>query len=249
MAVGGEDLGRSNGEGLIADRAYEELRDRIVTLKLPPGMVLREDELMAELAIGRTPLRDAIKRLALEGLVAVQSRRGTTITPVDSSDIMHITEVRADLEGLAAELAALRMTEDARTTCHERLEWLRALDRRTDPEALMRMDTEIHRFTWHEAQNPYLVRDHSSATGRCRLRIWYLVIDRVPGLAGSVHHQEQLLEALIDRDAPAARRIMREHVLEFQREVLLAFSRPTPERLTTPDPIDISEAVIHQPSV
>jgi len=51
------------------------------------------------------------------------------------------------------------------------------------------------------------------------------VIDRVPGLAGSVHHQEQLLEALIHRDAPAARRIMREHVLEFQREVLLAFSR------------------------
>jgi DNA-binding GntR family transcriptional regulator len=57
------------------------------------------------------------------------------------------------------------------------------------------------------------------------LRIWYLVIDHVPGLAGSVHHQEQLLEALIHRDAPAARRIMREHVLEFQREVLLAFSR------------------------
>jgi DNA-binding GntR family transcriptional regulator len=57
------------------------------------------------------------------------------------------------------------------------------------------------------------------------LRIWYLVIDRVPGLAGSVHHQEQLLEALINRDAPASRRIMREHVLEFQREVLLAFSR------------------------
>jgi DNA-binding GntR family transcriptional regulator len=47
----------------------------------------------------------------------------------------------------------------------------------------------------------------------------------VPGLAGSVHQQEQLLEALINRDAPAARRIMREHVLEFQREVLLAFSR------------------------
>src|SRR5688572_11182565 len=86
MAVGGQDLGRGNGDRLIADRAYEELRDRIVTLKLPPGTVLREDELMAQLAIGRTPLRDAIKRLALEGLVAVQPRRGTTITPVDSSD-------------------------------------------------------------------------------------------------------------------------------------------------------------------
>jgi DNA-binding GntR family transcriptional regulator len=224
MAVGDEDLGRSNGDRLIADRAYEELRDRIVTVKLPPGTVLREDELMAQLAIGRTPLRDAIKRLAFDGLVAVQPRRGTTITPVDTSDIMHITEVRADLEGLAAELAALRMTEEARDECHERLEQLRALDRGTDPEALMRMDTEIHRFTWHTAQNPYLVQSLERYFS-LSLRIWYLVIDRVPGLAGSVHHQEQLLEALINRDAPAARRIMREHVLEFQREVLLAFSR------------------------
>ena len=224
MAVGDEDLGRRNGDRLIADRAYEELRDRIVTVKLPPGTVLREDELMAQLAIGRTPLRDAIKRLALEGLVAVQPRRGTTITPVDTSDIMHITEVRADLEGLAAELAALRMTEEARDACHERLERLRALSRGSDPEALMRMDTEIHRFTWHAAQNPYLVQSLERYFS-LSLRIWYLVIDRVPGLAGSVHHQEQLLEALFDRNAPAARRVMREHVLEFQREVLLAFSR------------------------
>jgi DNA-binding GntR family transcriptional regulator len=227
MAVGGEDLGQNNGDRLIADRAYEELRDRIVTLKLPPGMVLREDELMAQLGIGRTPLRDAIKRLALEGLVDVQPRRGTTITPVDSSAIMHITEVRAELEGLAAELAALRMTEEARATCHEHLELLRALARGTDPDELMRMDTEIHRFTWHASQNPYLVETLERYFS-LSLRIWYLVIDRVPGLAGSVHHQEQLLEALIDRDAPAARRIMREHVLEFQREVLLGFSRTAP---------------------
>ena len=226
MAVGGEDLERSNGDRLIADRAYEELRDRIVTVKLPPGTALREDELMAQLAIGRTPLRDAIKRLALEGLVAVQPRRGTTITPVDTSDIMHITEVRADLEGLAAQLAALRMTEDQRDACRERLERLCALDRGTDPESLMRMDTEIHRSTWHAAENPYLVQSLERYWS-LSMRIWYLVIDRVPGLAGSVHHQEQLLEALIDRDGPAARRIMHEHVLEFQREVLLAFSRVT----------------------
>jgi DNA-binding GntR family transcriptional regulator len=60
MAYGGEDLERGNGDRLIADRAYEELRDRIVTVKLPPGTALREDELMAQLEIGRTPLRDAI---------------------------------------------------------------------------------------------------------------------------------------------------------------------------------------------
>ena len=94
---------------LFADRAYHELRDRIVTLRLPPGTVLREDSLMRELDVGRTPLREAVKRLALESLVAVQPRRGTFVSPVEASDIVHITEVRAELEGYAAELAALRM--------------------------------------------------------------------------------------------------------------------------------------------
>jgi DNA-binding GntR family transcriptional regulator len=222
----GEPLGqsRSAAERLMADRAHEELRDLIVTLKLAPGALLREEELMAQLGIGRTPLRDAIKRLSLEGLVAVQPRRGTTITPVDVSDIVHITEVRAELEGLAAELAALRMSEEELAACRQWVQRLGDLDRRTGPEGLMRMDTEIHRFTWRAAGNPYLVQtlDRYFALSS---RVWYMVIDRVPGLAGAVHHHETLLDALIDRDPPRARRAMREHVLEFQREVLLAFSQ------------------------
>src|SRR5918992_2006893 len=82
---------------LVAERAYAELRDRIVTLHLAPGTVLREDELMSEMGIGRTPLREAVKRLALENLVAVQPRIGTYVTSVDAADIVHISEVRAEL--------------------------------------------------------------------------------------------------------------------------------------------------------
>jgi DNA-binding GntR family transcriptional regulator len=99
---------------LVADRAYVELRDRIVTLHLAPGTALREDELMNEMGIGRTPLREAVKRLALENLVAVQPRRGTFVTAVEAADIQNITEVRAELEGYAAELAALRLDPETR---------------------------------------------------------------------------------------------------------------------------------------
>src|SRR5918992_2002729 len=105
---------------LVAERAYAELRDRIVTLRLAPGTVLREDELMRELAIGRTPLREAVKRLALENLVAVQPRIGTYVTSVDAADIVHISEVRAELEAQAAELTARRMDDalrSARRSC------------------------------------------------------------------------------------------------------------------------------------
>src|SRR4051812_20962285 len=113
--------------GLIAERAYRDLRDRIVTLQLSPGSTLREDELMAELGIGRTPLREAVKRLALENLVAVQPRRGTFVTAVDAADIVHITEVRAELEAYAAELAARRMDSAALRTAAALLEDIEAL--------------------------------------------------------------------------------------------------------------------------
>ena len=96
---------------LVAERAYLDMRDRIVRLRLAPGTVLREDALMGEMKIGRTPLREAVKRLALEDLVAVQPRRGTFVSGVEASDIVHIKEVRAELEGYAAELAALRMDD------------------------------------------------------------------------------------------------------------------------------------------
>ena len=105
----------SSATDLISDRAYAELRERIVTLRLAPGTALREDELMSDLAIGRTPLREAIKRLALENLVAVQPRSGTYVTAVEATDIVHISEVRAELEGQAAELAARRLDGAAHT--------------------------------------------------------------------------------------------------------------------------------------
>ena len=210
--------------GLVAERAYLELRDRIVTLGLGPGTVLREDELMRELEIGRTPLREAVKRLALEGLVAVQPRRGTFVTAVEATDIVNITEVRSELEGYAAELAATRMGEPARETAGALLREVEDLSGPHEQGWLMRFDERIHRFTWEASENPYLVGTLERYFTHS-LRIWYMVLDRVPGLGHSVQDQTRLLEALLDSDASRARAIMREHVLEFQREILAAFSR------------------------
>jgi DNA-binding GntR family transcriptional regulator len=209
---------------LVADRAYVELRDRIVTLRLAPGTALREDELMSEMGIGRTPLREAVKRLALENLVAVQPRRGTFVTAVEAADIMNITEVRAELEGYAAELAAMRMDAAARAAAEALVVELEEVTKPHEQDWLMRFDERIHRFTWEAAGNPYLV-DTLERYFTHSLRIWYLVLDRVPGLGHTVHDQTHLLEALIDRDGARARSIMREHILAFQREILAAFSR------------------------
>jgi DNA-binding GntR family transcriptional regulator len=209
---------------LVAERAYLDLRDRIVTLRLAPGTVLREDALMREMGIGRTPLREAVKRLALENLVAVQPRRGTFVTAVEAADIVNISEVRAELESYAAELAALRMNGEARGAAEELLQEIDEVTRPHAQEWLMRFDERIHRFTWEATGNPYLLETLERYFTHS-LRIWYLVLDRVPGLGHSVHDQMHLLEALLERDGDRAGTIMREHVLEFQREILAAFSR------------------------
>jgi DNA-binding GntR family transcriptional regulator len=210
---------------LFADRAYHDLRDRIVTLRLPPGTVLREDALMRELNIGRTPLREAVKRLALENLVAVQPRRGTFVAGVETADIVHITEVRAELEGYAAQRAAERMEGELRAAAQALLEEVEELSNATGQDGLMRFDQTIHRFTWEATGNPYLI-ETLERYFTLSLRVWYFVLDRVPGLGHAVHDQTHLLEALIDGDGARAREIMHEHVLAFQRDIVAAFHEP-----------------------
>jgi DNA-binding GntR family transcriptional regulator len=209
---------------VISDRAYAELRDRIVTARLPPGTVLREDALMRELGVGRTPLREAVKRLALENLVAVQPRSGTYVTAVDAADIVHISEVRAELEAHAAELAARRLTADHEDRVSA---LLRALSGRADGDGqpgLMRLDELIHRLVWDASGNPYLA-ETLERYFLLSLRVWYVVLDRVPGLGAAVVDHGRLLEAIRDRDGDRARALMHEHVIEFEREIVAAFRR------------------------
>ena len=208
---------------LIAERAYLGLRDRIVTLRLAPGSVLREDELMRELDIGRTPLREAVKRLTLENLVAVRPRRGTFVTDVHPADIAALTEVRVELEGYAAQLAAERLDDDGRREVRALIAELDKFARQGDQDGLMQLDQRVHRLTWAAARNPYLL-DTLERSFTLSLRIWYVVLDRMPTLRTAVHRQIEFLEALLDGDPGAARALMRDHVLAFQDEVDAAFA-------------------------
>jgi DNA-binding GntR family transcriptional regulator len=210
--------------GLIADRAYVAMRDLIVTLRLAPGSALREEELMRSLSLGRTPLREAVKRLALEGLVEVRPRSGTYVTHVEATDIVHIAEVRAELEAQAARLAARRMDDALRATAVALDAELRAIEGTTGIDAYMRLDERVHHFVWEAAGNPYLL-DALERLWALSLRIWHLVLERVAALPAAVHEQRALLDALIAGDARRAAARMREHVQAFEAEILDAFSR------------------------
>ena len=95
---------------------------------------------------------------------------------------------------------------------------------RADQDGLMRFDERIHRFTWEASGNPYLI-ETLERYYTLSLRVWYVVLDRVPGLGGAVFDHAQLLEAIIDHDPARARTLMREHVIGFEREIMAAFSR------------------------
>ncbi|MDQ4019445.1 MAG: GntR family transcriptional regulator [Actinomycetota bacterium] len=200
----------------LADRAYIELRDRIVSLSLPPGTPLLEDALISDLAVGRTPIREAIKRLALEDLVTIYPRRGTFVSEIEITDLAQIGDVRLQLEGHAAYRAAQRATAADRLEADALIDELDAL--RPTEEELMRVDARIHRFVYRCARNPYL----ESTLDRLlnlSLRIWLRVIDRLPHLEASVLEHRELLAAVRDGDAERARDLASGHVETFEREI------------------------------
>ena len=213
----------ANG-GLLAERAYATMRDLIVTLRLPPGTALREDELMRNLTLGRTPLREAVKRLALEGLVEVRPRSGTYVTDIEATDIVHIAEVRAELEPAAARLAARRMDDRLRAVAAQLDAELQAIEGTVGIDAYMRLDERVHHFVWEAAGNPYLV-DALERLWALSLRIWHLVLERVAALPAAVHEQRALLDALVAGDEALAEARMLVHVQAFETEIMDAFSR------------------------
>lgn len=202
----------------LADRAYVAIRDLIVSLELPPGAVVDERGLVQRLGIGRTPVREALRRLAQEQLVEVFPRRGMFVTGVDVRDLARISEVREVLEPEAARLAAARATDED----HEALRAL--LDEIGSGTSLIELDERVHRAVYRAAHNDLL----EATLGQyyvLALRIWMIALDRAEGLAEAVEAHRDVLEAIVAGDARRAQSLMRDHVRDFEqamRKVLVS---------------------------
>jgi DNA-binding GntR family transcriptional regulator len=203
---------------LLADLAYEDLRDRIVTLRIKPGEPIDEDTVGQQLEMGRTPIREAIKRLALENLVTVFPRRGTFASEINITDLALISDVRMVLEGHAAYRAAERITDEQREELGGLLAELSASRGSDDMEALMVLDARVHRLIYRSAGNPYM----EQTLGRylnLSLRIWYLVLDRLPHLFARVHEHEDVLHAIAAGEPKRAKSVLEEHIATFESEI------------------------------
>jgi len=200
-----------------SEAAYLRIRDRIVSLDMPPGSVVEETRLREELEIGRTPIREALQRLALENLVRSIPHRGTFVTDVNITDLARITEVRVVLESHAARLAAERIAAADRIGIQNLLGILDA-GGATDARELMRLDQRIHRQIYRAARNPFLENTLERYLN-LSLRLWYLVVDQEVRLREAVVEHVELLRAVLAGDGARAEESMRRHVMGFEREI------------------------------
>ena len=204
------------GQRSQSELAYRRILERIVSLEMPPGSVVNEAKLREDLGIGRTPIREALQRLARENLVRSVPHRGTFVTDVNITDLARITEVRVVLEAHAARLAAEKLSAADRAA----IEGLLGLvdGHVTDPRELMRLDQLIHRTVYRAARNPFLEATLERYFN-LSLRLWYLVLDREVRLREAVDEHVELLRAILAGDGALAETIMRKHVIGFEREI------------------------------
>ena len=210
------------GAVTLAERAYARLREEIIRVELAPGTLLREDDLMARMGIGRTPVREAVQRLNSDGFVTILPRRGTLVSEINITDLAAIYEVRRHLESWASQLAAERVTDADRGEIAALQDALAALAADAGFQPLLDLDRRVHRFVYRCAKNAYLAKT-LDLYHDLSLRILHIAMSRYPSLTPRledvVHEQRMVLEAIGRGDGETAERVAVAHIAKFERAI------------------------------
>lgn len=209
-------------DATIAQQAYLQLKERVVSLALPPGSTIHEADLQQELGIGRTPLRDALQRLAHDGMLRIYPRRAIVVAKLGLSEIRQLFEARLALEPAAAALAAQRITP-------AQIEALRGLDvelrhsrQRPDAAQFLRTDQIFHREVSGFAQNA-LLAEYIDHVQTLNVWMWNSYFETHGVRRGDLFAHEPIVEALIAGDARGAEVAMREHIASSKEQLLTGF--------------------------
>ncbi len=216
---------------VLHEQVARKLRAMLVEGRVAAGSKLNERELSERLQVSRTPLREAIKQLAAEGLVALKPHRGAVAIELDEPEVQHSFELMAALEGLSGELAAQRISEaelQAIRALH--FEMMAAFTRR-DLSAYYRLNAQIHAAINAAAKNPVLARTYAQTNARLQaLRFRSNQDERKWKRA--VREHSQMIDALAARDAVALRELLITH-LNHKRDVVLEMMRAGTLKITS----------------
>ena len=195
----------------LHEQAARKLRTLIVRGDLSPGQPLLEVGLSEALGISRTPLREALKQLAAEGLVELRLNRGAVVAPLRRDELVELFETVSGIERCAAELAAHRMT----ASDLQRLEALQKRIERHHGRGELRdyfeVNQQIHSAIVGFARNSVLKASHEALLARAE-RARFFALSAAGRWDESVHEHRQILAALRARDAERAGRLLGQHV-------------------------------------
>ncbi len=206
----------------LTDRAYRAIEEQIVTLKLPPGTVISEAVLSKRLRIGRTPIREAIQRLARERLMVIMPRRGIMVSEVNIRTQLRLLEVRRELERLIARGAARRATAAERTAFAAIATGMEEAGRKNDDTIFMHLDREFNLLGLEAARNEFISGAMVLMQGLSR-RFWYIHYKEAADLPLAARLHADIARAIAAADqehaAKASDRLM-DYIEAFTRATL-----------------------------
>lgn len=211
---------------LLGSQVYDLLWQRIVRHQLRPGDKLSDLRLSEELGVSRTPVREALHRLAQEGIVRAESRRGFFVARFSRRDVREVYDVRTALELLAVRLALPQLTDAEIAAAQADLDGVVPRVRAGDPaanEEFLRIDREFHQWLIVRADNSRLAALMASLQAQLRV-FQYYGIHLHKMMEISIAHHQAILAALHQRDQAAAEAAMERHIQEVKAQVLVEFA-------------------------
>ena len=198
----------SNGGQLpkLKDKAYEIIRNKIISCELMPGAVVDLNALMHEIGVSKTPVREAVSALEIEGLLVVMPRRGVIVAPISLGDIGQIYTVREDIEPLIARLATPAVEKESV------LKFLKIFTKeKLGSDSIIQSDLEMHAYLVERTENRYLIRLMGSVLSQ-NTRIVVLGARIQDRLKMSNSEHAMIIERMLEGDADGAEKPMREHI-------------------------------------
>jgi len=195
----------------LREIVFETLREAIINATLKPGERLMEIQLAEEMGVSRTPVREAIRKLELEGFVVMVPRKGAYVADISTKDIADVFEIRAALEGLAAGLAAERITEEELEQLERILVKIGECIKNNDLEKLIEVDTEFHDTLFKASRNERLVQIVSNL--REQIQRFRTASLSTPGrMKYALEEHKKIVEAVSERNVELAQALAREHI-------------------------------------
>ncbi|MEE0742299.1 MAG: GntR family transcriptional regulator [Emergencia sp.] len=203
----------------LREIVYEQLKMQILTGKIIPGTRMMEVELADEMGVSRTPVREAIRKLEKEGLVTIEPRRGAYASDISVKDMVDTLEVREDLEGLAAALAAERMSEGQIEELKQINQGYSDAIKNSDTEKIIEYDELFHKHIVSCSGNKTLIQ-LSETVQELALRFRYLYYDDFSRYENMPVEHKQIIEAITSGDAERTRQTADNHVKKLKEFVI-----------------------------